>query len=742
MHTVEAEFGGQTLSLETGRLAGQADGAVTVRYGDSVVLATAVMSDKPRQGADFFPLSVDYEERTYSIGRIPGGVLRREGRPPLSGVLTSRLTDRPIRPLFPDGMRNEVQIILTVLSHDAENDPDVIGIVAASAALTISDIPFEGPVGAVRVGLRDGEFVVNPTIADQKSHQDLDLVVVGTRDGVVMLEAGAREVEDSLIVRAINWGQEQLQPLIGLQDQLREATGNVPKRAPAVVSGDPAARDALEARFGSQIREAVRITDRDQHNERMQAIESEAGETLGAEFESSAIGDGLHDIEKAAVREAILNDGLRPDGRGERQLRAISADVGILPRTHGTGLFQRGETQVLSVVTLGLPRDAQRIGLSDLESLVEPKTFMHHYNMPPFASGEAGRLGTPRRREVGHGVLVEKALTAVIPDMEAFPYIIRIVSEVLSSNGSTSMASACGSALALMDAGVPLKAPVAGISIGLVAGDDGRFRVLTDIQGSEDHYGDMDFKVAGTAAGVTAIQVDIKIKRLTPEMIEAAVARARETRLEILETMRATIDGPRSEVGTYAPKLVRTQIEPDSIGSLIGPGGKTIRRLEEETEAGIDVAEDGTVTVSAPTTEGAERAIQMIRDLTGDIEIGRTLLGKVTRIFGFGAMVEIVPGKEGLVPKHEIAEEPVRMIEDVVNVGDDIMVMVVELDDRGRVNMSRRAVLQGLSPQETLATASPPPRRDGPGRGGRDGRDGRSRDFGRRGGRDRRPPRR
>ncbi len=738
MHTVEAEIGGRTLTLESGKLAAQADGAVTVRYGDSVILATVVMSDQVREGIDFFPLSVDFEERAYSIGKIPGSVFRREGRPPLSGILASRLTDRPLRPLFPDGMRNEVQIILLLLAHDGSSPIDVLGTIGASAALAISGIPFDGPVGAVRVGLKDGEFELNPVSETLGERPELDLIVTGTRDGVVMLEAGADELPDQRMVEAIMWGQDQLQATIDLQERLRELTSK-PAREPVILQVDQALIDRIDERFGSQIRDASRVTEGGARAERFSALRADIDAALGEQFESKAIGSAFHTVESKYVREAILVDGVRPDGRSEHDLRTVSAEVGVLPRTHGTGLFQRGETQVLSVVTLGTPRDEQRIGLSDLESLVTPKRYMHHYNMPPFASGEARRMGGPRRREIGHGILGERAVLPVLPDAEQFPYTIRVVSEVLSSNGSTSMASTCGSVLALMDAGVPIKAPVAGISIGLIAGEGDQFKILTDIQGAEDHFGDMDFKVAGTKDGVTAIQLDIKLKKLTRAMIEQAIARGRDARLQILETMERAIAAPRDEVGEFAPKLLRTSIPQESIGSLIGPGGKTIRRLEEETGASIDIQEDGAVTVGAPTTEGANRAVQMIRDITGDIEIGRTILGKVTRIFGFGAMVEIVPGKEGLVPKQEIAEEPVRMIEDVVNVNDDIMVMVTEIDDRGRINLSRRAVLQGLTPEETLASARTDPRRDGPRRGGRDrGGDG---DRGGRDG-DRRGPRR
>jgi polyribonucleotide nucleotidyltransferase len=718
MHKVETQFGGRRLAFETGRIAPQAHGAVMVSYGDAVVLGTVVMSKPFREGLDFFPLSVDYEERSYSIGKIPGSVFRREGRPPLAGILASRLTDRPLRPLFPEGMRSEVQIILTVLAHDRAVETDVIGTIAASAALMISGIPFEGPVASVRVGIKDGEFELNPTIQENVTG-DLDLVVAGTRDGVVMLEAGASEIDEDTMIPAIAWGQEQLQSAIDLQLKLRDLVQPEP-REPVMEVPDPAVASAVEDKFGDVIAEAMRITDRSERGERMRSIQEEAVEAFADQFEDGDVGDAFHDLEGAYARRAIVLENKRPDGRAEDEIRSMSADVGILPRVHGTGLFQRGETQVLSVVTLGTVRDEQRIGLSDLEELVEPKRYMHHYNMPPFASGEARRLGGPRRRETGHGALAERALLPVVPSVEDFPYAIRVVSEVLSSNGSTSQGSVCGSTLALLDAGVPLKAPVAGISIGLVTADDGSTKILTDIQGAEDHFGDMDFKVAGTEQGITAIQLDIKVKFLTAEIVETAIRRGRDARMKILEVMNAAISEPNADVGEFAPKIVKTQIDPEKIGAIIGPGGRTIRRLEADTGASIDIEEDGTIMVGATSRDGSDQALQMIKDMTGEVDAGRTMLGKVTRIFGFGVMVEFLPGREGLVPRHELAEESPNMIEDVVNIGDDIMVMVIETDDQGRVNLSRRAVLQGLSVEETRASAAPAPR--GEGRGGRGGR--------------------
>lgn len=736
MHKIETQFGDRRLTFEIGRLAPQAHGAVVVSYGDTVVLGTVVMSKPFREGLDFFPLSVDYEERSYSIGKIPGSVFRREGRPPLAGILASRLTDRPLRPLFPEGMRSEVQIILTVLAHDRAVETDVIGTIAASAALMISGIPFEGPVAAVRVGITDGEFSLNPTI-QENAEGELDLVVAGTRDGVVMLEAGASEIDDDKMIQAITWGQEQLQAAIDLQLELRDLVKPEPREA-IMELPDPAIAPAIEERFGDGIAEAMRITDRSERSERMHSIQDEAVEVFAEQYEAGDVGVAMHDLEGAYARRAIVIDNVRPDGRAEDEIRSMSADVGVLPRVHGTGLFQRGETQVLSVVTLGTMRDQQKIGLSDLEELVEPKRYMHHYNMPPFASGEARRLGGPRRREIGHGALAERALLPVVPPVEEFPYAIRVVSEVLSSNGSTSQGSVCGSSLALLDAGVPLRAPVAGISIGLVTADDGLVKVLTDIQGAEDHFGDMDFKVAGTERGITAIQLDIKVKHLTAEIIETAIRRGRDARTKILEVMNGAISEPRGDVGEFAPKIVKTQIDPEKIGAIIGPGGRTIRRLEADTGASIDIQEDGTIMVGAPSRDGSDQALQMIKDMTGEVDAGRTMLGKVTRIFGFGVMVEFLPGREGLVPRHEIAEEPPNMIEDVVNVGDDIMVMVIETDDQGRVNLSRRAVLQGLSVEETRASAAPAPPRGGRGGPRREGRGGRRDDRGRNGGRGRR----
>ena len=618
MHKIETQFGGRRLTFETGRLAPQAHGAVVVSYGDAVVLGTVVMSKPFREGLDFFPLSVDYEERSYSIGKIPGSVFRREGRPPLAGILASRLTDRPLRPLFPEGMRSEVQIILTVLAHDHAVETDVIGTIAASAALMISGIPFEGPVAAVRVGLTDGEFSLNPTI-QENAEGDLDLVVAGTRDGVVMLEAGASEIDDDKMIQAITWGQEQLQAAIDLQLELRDLVKPEPREA-IMELPDPAIAPAIEERFGDGIAEAMRITDRSERSERMHSIQDEAVEVFAEQYEAGDVGVAMHDLEGAYARRAIVIDNVRPDGRAEDEIRSLSADVGVLPRVHGTGLFQRGETQVLSVVTLGTMRDEQKIGLSDLEELVGPKRYMHHYNMPPFASGEARRLGGPRRRETGHGALAERALLPVVPPQEEFPYAIRVVSEVLSSNGSTSQGSVCGSSLALLDAGVPLTAPVAGISIGLVTADDGSVKVLTDIQGAEDHFGDMDFKVAGTERGITAIQLDIKVKHLTAEIIETAIRRGRDARIKILEVMNGAISEPRSDVGEFAPKIVKTQIDPEKIGAIIGPGGRTIRRLEADTGASIDIQEDGTIMVGAPSRDGSDQALQMIKDMTGEVD--------------------------------------------------------------------------------------------------------------------------
>ncbi len=724
-------IGGKELSMEVGGVAGLANGAVVVRYGDSMILVTACMG-APREGMDFFPLTIDYEERLYAAGKIPGSFFRREGRPTSQAIVTCRLTDRPLRPLFPKGMRNETQVIGTVLSADQENDPDILAITGASAALVISDIPFDGPIAGTRVGYLNGEFVVNPTFA-QLNDSDIDLVVAGTRDAVVMVEAGANEVPESLILEAIRIGQDVNAELISLQEEMVAKVGK-PKAQVETKTLPDEVRSAVEEFVRSRNWDLISGA-KDERSEGMSERRKELVEALGETHPEDELKSALSEITKATVRSRILSEGRRPDDRKTDEIRTLSSEVGLLPRTHGSGLFSRGETQVLTVTTLGSMGEQQKLDSIEPE---ETKRFMHHYNFPPFSVGEARFLRGPSRRDIGHGALAERALLPVVPNEEEFPYTIRLVSEVLSSNGSTSMASVCGSTLSLMDAGVPIKAPVAGVAMGLIKSDDD-YRVLTDIAGLEDAMGDMDFKVAGTPKGITAMQMDIKVKGITAEIMETALAQAREAREVILSNMMETIPEAREELSPYAPRMFRISISQEKIGAVIGPGGRVIRSIIEETGCSIDVEDDGTVFVGSPNEEQARKAIAIIEGLTKDAELGEVYTGRVTRLTSFGAFVEILPGKDGLVRMADLAEAPVRRVEDVVNVGDEIMVMVIEVDDLGRVNLSRRAVLEDLSPAEALEASKKaqmadvggrrgpdrggrPPRRDGGGgRGGRGG---------------------
>ncbi|HET6381602.1 MAG TPA: polyribonucleotide nucleotidyltransferase [candidate division Zixibacteria bacterium] len=854
---VEAEIGGQTFSLEAGKLAEQADGAVLVRYGDTVLLATAVSSE-PREGIDFFPLTVDYEERMYAAGKIPGGFIKRESRPSEAAILAMRLTDRPIRPLFPKGYKQEVQIVLTVLSADQENDPDILAVNGASAALCISSIPFLGPVGAVRVGRINGEFVTNPTIS-QLDESDLDLVVAGTRDAIMMVEAGARILPEAVMADAIAYGQAELQKSIDLQEKLVEAAGK-PKKIPFLgpkadsvvklgralenpdaefvvfdvettamkpengyivdlaalkvrngqvvdrfeslvnpgrsivghqihglsdedVAGAPTAAEVLP-RFAEWIGDrpvvahnvsfdlpfvlrhmpndvgwqpsavydtlemayqlypdagAYKLTDlmhfvfgrdhgaahrampdaeatadlfinmTDGLPERLDKIRAdiadeirraresynraEQGERLEDIRRRHGIGSALMDVlTKATVRELVLSENIRIDGRDTTTIRPISVEVGILPRTHGSGLFTRGQTQALSIATLGPTSDVQRL---DTISPETEKRYLHHYNMPPYSVGEVRPMRGPGRREIGHGALAERALLPVLPSEEEFPYAIRVVSEVVSSNGSTSMASTCGSTLALMDAGVPITAPVAGAAMGLITDPQtGRYAVLTDINGKEDAYGDMDFKVTGTAEGITALQMDIKVPGITNEILRDALEQARVARLFILDKMTAVISASRSELSPYAPRITTIKIPVEKIRDVIGAGGKVIRQIVAETGTEINVEDDGTVQIASTSGDAAQRAIKWIEGLTRDVEVGKEYLGKVTRIMNFGAFVEILPGKEGLVHISQLADYRVPRVEDVVSIGDELMVVVTEIDRMGRINLSRRAAME------------------------------------------------
>ncbi len=856
--TLTTELGGRTLTIETGKLARLAGGSVTVRYGDTLVLGTANRSE-PRQGLDFFPLTVDFEERMYAAGKIPGGFIKREARPSEAAILAARLTDRPIRPLFPEGYKDDVQLVITVLSTDQENDPDILGTVAASAALTISEIPFQGPIGAVRIGRIDGEFVVNPTIS-QLADSELDLIVSGTRDAIMMVEAGARLLPEDVMADAIQFGHRALQPLIDIQEELQKSVGKA-KRLPFLEAGtgsvldfvkaaeagaefvvvdvettgtDPRMADLVEIaavkvkggkiidRWSSLVKPGQPIVGNQMHGitdkdvakapsaadaaRQCVAFIGDAlvvGHSVGFDlgFIEEALGDGtrldsgrhidtlviardgypdlenyrletlsryfgvelaqnhraLPDAEatanlliwfagdlpgrlarlresiagavranrtggdakalleaarrearvskslfglvhKKTVRQLVLDEGIRMDGRGVTEIRPISVEVGLVPRAHGSGLFTRGETQALTVATLGSSSDVQRI---DTISPKTEKRYLHHYNMPPYSTGENKMMRGPGRREIGHGNLAERALLPVLPSHEDFPYVIRLVSECVTSNGSTSMASTCGSTLALMDAGVPIKAPVAGAAMGLISEPDGRFAVLTDILGKEDAFGDMDFKVTGTRDGITALQMDIKVQGITEAIIRDGLKQAHAARLTILDKMAEVIPEARAAMSDFAPRIITIKINPEKIREIIGKGGSMIRKIQEETSTEINVEDDGTVEIAAVSGENSRKAIQWIESLTREVEIGSLYLGKVTRIMGFGAFVEILPGKEGLVRIGELADYHVPSVEDVVSVGDEVMVVVTEVDRQGRINLSRKAAMQRHLARET-----------------------------------------
>ncbi|MEW5988758.1 MAG: polyribonucleotide nucleotidyltransferase, partial [Chloroflexota bacterium] len=715
-HTFRTWVGNHEVIVATGKLAEQAGGAVTVRVGDSMLLTTATMSKGIREGLDFFPLSVDFEERMYAAGRIPGSFFRREGRPSTEAILTARLTDRPLRPLFPEGMRNEVQVIVTTLSSDGVHHLDILSANSASMALTISDVPWNGPIGAVRVGYIDGQFVADPTIQEMVN-SILDLRMAGTRDAIIMVEAGALEVTEEMMVEALSFGHRALQPLIDLQLEMQAAVGK-PKREIALSEIDPLLTQAVHDRIGDRLREIlVEHDDRSGRSEaidelREEAVDSfvDADEATDPKAVLAAVGDEL----KKAVRDRILYEGIRPDSRDYTTIRPLSSEIGISPRAHGTGLFRRGQTQVLSFVSLGTPREAQTLdGLFPEVS----RRFMHHYNFPPFSTGETWVLRGPRRREIGHGALIETALSAVVPSEEEFPYTIRVVSEVLSSNGSTSQASICAGSLALMDAGVPIRRPVAGVAMGLVT-DGNKYAILTDIQGIEDHLGDMDFKVAGTSQGITALQMDIKVGGLTSEIMAEALGQARVGRLHILDHMATTLGQPKESLSAWAPRMLSLRIDPEKIGAVIGKGGSTIRALEEEFEVSIDVQDDGTVFVAGVDGPKAEAAVARIASLTRGPELGTIFSGKVVRLTDFGVFVEFVPGTDGLVHISQLASERVRRPEDVVELGDEILVMITDVDaNTGKIRLSRQAVLEGWTLEEARAN-DPALNGSGGGRGG------------------------
>ncbi|MDT8858979.1 polyribonucleotide nucleotidyltransferase [Alkalihalobacillus sp. MEB130] len=683
------QWAGRELTVETGQLAKQANGAVLVRYGDTAVLSTATASKEPKD-LNFFPLTVNYEERLYAAGKIPGGFIKREGRPSERAILTSRLIDRPIRPLFPDGFRNEVQVISIVMSSDQNASSEMAAMIGSSLALCVSDIPFDGPIAGVTVGRLDGEFIINPT-TEQLEQSDIDLVVAGTKEAINMVEAGASEVTEEAMLEAIMFGHEEIKKLIAFQEGIAKAVGKEKSEVQLkIVDADleQEVRQLAEA----ELKEAVQVQEK---HARAEAIDAIKDKTIAVfeEKEDLNLGDVkevLHKIVKEEVRRLITVDKVRPDGRKVDEIRPLASQVGLLPRTHGSGLFTRGQTQALSICTLGALGDVQ---ILDGLGIEESKRFMHHYNFPQFSVGETGPIRGPGRREIGHGALGERALEPVIPNENEFPYTVRLVSEVLESNGSTSQASICASTLAMMDAGVPIKAPVAGIAMGLVKQEE-HVSVLTDIQGMEDALGDMDFKVAGTREGITALQMDIKISGINREILEEALAQAKRGRMHILDNMLSALSEYRTELSTYAPKIMTMKINPDKIRDVIGPSGKMINKIIEETGVKIDIEQDGTVYISSVEMSMNEKARSIIEDIVREVEVGQTYLGKVKRVEKFGAFVELFKGKDGLVHISQLAEERVEKVEDVVKLGDEILVRVTEIDNQGRVNLSRKVILK------------------------------------------------
>lgn len=685
------EWAGRPLTIETGQLAKQANGAVLIRYGDTTVLSTATASKKPKP-LDFFPLTVNYEERLYAVGKIPGGFIKREGRPSEKAVLTSRLIDRPIRPLFADGFRNDVQVISLVMSVDQNCSSEMAAMLGSSLALSISDIPFEGPIAGVQVGRIDGQFIVNPT-PEQLEVSELDLVVAGTKDAINMVEAGAKEVAEDIILEAIMFGHEQIIQLVELQEKIISEVGKE-KMEITLFQLDEDLLAEVKDKCENDLISAIQTEEKHAREEAINAVKNEVMEHYTNEESDEEtmkqVKNILEHLVKEEVRRLITDEKVRPDGRGLDEIRPLSTEVGILPRTHGSGLFTRGQTQALSVCTLGALGEVQIIDGLGLE---ESKRFMHHYNFPNFSVGETGPIRGPGRREIGHGALGERALEAIIPDEKEFPYTIRLVAEVLESNGSSSQASICASTMAMMDAGIPIKAPVAGIAMGLVKKGD-NYSVLSDIQGMEDHLGDMDFKVAGTEKGITALQMDIKIEGLSRQILEESLTQAKIGRIHILEHMISTISAPREELSQYAPKIIMIRINPDKIRDVIGPGGKVINKIIEETNVKIDTEQDGTIYISSPNSDMNEKAKSMIENIVREAKVGEYHLGKVKRIEKFGAFLEIFPGKDGLLHISEIQEERTKAVEDVLKMGDELLVKVIEIDNQGRVNLSRKVVLK------------------------------------------------
>lgn len=718
----ETEWGGRKLIIETGRLANQASGSCTVQYGDTVVLATAVMSSHKREGVDFLPLVVDYEERLYAAGKIKSSrFIKREGRPSDDAILTGRLVDRAIRPLFDDSIRNEIQIVTTVFSVDGENDSDIPALIAASTALMISDIPWDGPIAGIRIGQIEGELVINPTFTAREK-TNLDIIIAGTAEKVIMLEAGAEEVSEEKVIEAIAFGQKHLRKVLALIEEVKNKVGQTKQILPASPTTDEEIKakeeegrvlvevDKILATKNDFIFSNARATKSERHDMTCQLRDLVDKQLQEASFGkdsrkagTSYVGDAVEKL----VSQAILKDGKRVDGRGLNDVRSLSVEVGIMPRTHGSSLFARGETQVLSAVTLGAPSAEQTI---DGMEFTGKKRFFHHYNFPPYSVGETGRMFGPGRREVGHGALAERAIWPMLPSKEEFPYTIRVVSEVLSSNGSSSMASTCASSLALMDAGVPIKKAVAGLAMGLASDKDGNWKVFTDLQDLEDTEGGMDFKVAGTVDGIMAIQMDTKTSGLTTEIIVATLTAAKAGRLKILEAMKAVIAAPRPELSPYAPRIISFRINPDKIRDVIGPGGKMINEIIDKTGVQIDIEDDGMVFITAVSSEGGEKAAEWIRSLTREIKVGEIFQGKVVRILDFGAFVELLPKQDGMVHISELAHHRVGKVSDEVSIGDVIQVKVIAIDDIGRINLSRKALIPKENGQDSSSQGTPPRR--------------------------------
>ena len=717
------ELGGRTLTLEFGKYAEQASGATFVRYGDTCVLVTATVAETPRPGIDFFPLSVDFEEKLYSVGHIPGSWNRREGRPAEKAILTSRLIDRPLRPLFPKGMRHDVSVVATVMSVEQDNIPDIPAMIGASAALSISEIPWAGPIGAVNIGYVDGEYIVNPTV-EQREVSLMNLTVAGTNEAVLMVEAGAKEVSEEVMLGAILFAHEEIKKIVAFIEGIKAEIGKEKKEFPLQLPGEDVKAAVREYAY-EKVQWMFETFDRSERNAREAQVKAEVAEHFAEQFAGREVevGDALYAIQKEIMRRHIIDNGVRPDGRKLTEIRPIWCEVGVLPRPHGSGVFTRGQTQVMTVATLA-PMSEQQI--IDGIGTQDRKRYMHHYNFPGYSTGEAKPARSPGRREIGHGALAERALEPMIPSVEEFPYCLRLVSEVMSSNGSTSQASVCGSTLALMDAGVPIKRPVAGVAMGLIKDveNTGKVAVLTDIQGLEDFLGDMDFKVAGTTKGITAIQMDIKIKGIDEAILRQALAQAYDGRLFILDKMLQTIPAPRAELSKHAPKIVTFMINPEKIGEVVGPRGKTINKIIDETGVKIDIEDDGSVFIATEDAAAARRARQIIEGIAKDPEVGDTFLGKVVRIMSFGAFIEYAPGKDGMLHISKMANERVEKVEDVMNIGDEIPCKIAEIDSQGRINLLRTDIVY----EDESMPVRRPPRRDGD-RGGRGGdRGGRRRD--------------